>query len=160
MIFLLSSSLEKQGIPYRAAKQICIKGRQFQKGESFSSRASFQALAQCEAQQLEGINCLVVKSDDMLTIWREIPRHDVVLPAPGQSNRYAESNHPSKSRLVSEKSPDRNGNFFNRSPLSSPKSTQTITQTQAPIAIKTPKAKPAKHTTVDVQRLLDWIVDA
>jgi hypothetical protein len=150
VIFLLSSSLEKQGIPYRAAKQICIKGRMFQKGESFSSRASFQALAQCEAQQLEGINCLVVKSNDMLTIWREIPRHDIVLPTAGQS----ENHRPNR-----QKSIDREA-FFNRSPLSSPKSTQTITQIQAPIATKTPKAKPSKHTKVDVQRLLDWIVDA
>jgi hypothetical protein len=147
MIFLLSSSLEKQGIPYRAAKQICIKGRMFQKGESFSSRASFQALAQCEAQQLEGINCLVVKSDDMLTIWREIPRHDIVLPTAGQS----ENHKPSR-----QKSIDQDG-FFNRSPLSG--STQTLSKTQS-IATKTPKAKPVKHTTVDVQRLLNWIVDA
>jgi hypothetical protein len=150
VIFLLSSSLEKQGIPYRAAKQICIKGRMFQKGESFSSRASFQALAQCEAQQLEGVNCLVVKSDDMLTIWREIPRHDIVLPTAGQS----ENHKPNRQKSIDQDS------FFNRSPLSSPKSTRTITQTQAPIATKTPKAKPAKHTTLDVQRLLDWIVDA
>lgn len=147
MIFLLSSSLEKQGIPYRAAKQICIKGRVFQKGESFSSRASFQALAHCEAQQLEGINCLVVKSDDMLTIWREIPRHDVVLPSAGQSETQ---------KSIRQKSIDRDG-FFNRSPLSSPTVAQAV---KAPIATKTPKAKPAKHSTVDVQRLLDWIVDA
>lgn len=148
MIFLLSSSLEKQGIPYRAAKQICIKGRVFQKGESFSSRASFQALAQCEAQQLEGINCLVVKSDDMLTIWREIPRHDVVLPSAGQS----ENHKPGR-----QKSIDHDG-FFNRSPLSSPTSTQALSKT--PNKPKTPKAKSVKHSTVDVQRLLDWIVDA
>lgn len=158
MIFLLSSSLEKQGIPYRAAKQICIKGRQFQKGESFSSRASFQALAQCEAQQLEGINCLVVKSDDMLTIWREIPRHDVVLPAAGQSNRYAESKH----RAIQEKSPDRNGNFFNRSPLSQapriPGDRSRQTPSQSDYA-KTPKAKSNKHNNADVRRLLDWIAD-
>ncbi len=155
MIFLLSSSLEKQGIPYRAAKQICIKGRVFQKGESFSSRASFQALAQCEAQQLEGINCLVVKSDDMLTIWREIPRHDVVLPSAGQSENH---------KPLRQKSIDREG-FFNRSPLSSPTAPQTITTPRVydrpeVIPTKTPKAKPAKHSTVDVQRLLDWIVDA
>lgn len=150
VIFLLSSSLEKQGIPYRAAKQICIKGRVFQKGESFSSRASFQALAQCEAQQLEGINCLIVKSDDMLTIWREIPRHDIVLPRAGQSENQ---------KPVRQKSIDRDG-FFNRSPLSTPTSPQSVTQTQAPLPSKTPKAKPAKHSTVDVQRLLDWIVDA
>jgi hypothetical protein len=147
VIFLLSSSLEKQGIPYRAAKQICIKGRMFQKGESFSSRASFQALAQCEAQQLEGINCLVVKSNDMLTIWREIPRHDIVLPSPSQS----ENHKPSRQKSIDRET------FFNRSPLTG--STHPSTQTQ-PVASKTPKAKPVKHTTVDVQRLLDWIVDA
>jgi hypothetical protein len=147
VIFLLSSSLEKQGIPYRAAKQICIKGRMFQKGESFSSRASFQALAQCEAQQLEGINCLVVKSNDMLTIWREIPRHDVVLPTAEQSEKHK----PSRQKPIDRET------FFNRSPLSG--STQTLNKTQ-PVATKTPKAKPVKHTTVDVQRLLDWIVDA
>jgi hypothetical protein len=148
VIFLLSSSLEKQGIPYRAAKQICIKGRMFQKGESFSSRASFQALAQCEAQQLEGINCLVVKSNDMLTIWREIPRHDIVLPSAGQS----ENHKPSRQKPIDRET------FFNRSPLSG--STLTKTQPIAPMATKTPKAKPVKHTTVDVQRLLDLIVDA
>lgn len=152
MIFLLSSSLEKQGIPYRAAKQICIKGRQFQKGESFSSRASFQALAQCEAQQLEGINCLVVKSDDMLTIWREIPRHDVVLPAAGRSNPYAESNHPSKQKSLEPTSTDRDLGFFNRSPLSQ--------SPQAQASTKTPKGKSNKHNAMDVKRLLDWIVDA
>ncbi len=159
MIFLLSSSLEKQGIPYRAAKQICIKGRQFQKGESFSSRASFQALAHCEAQQLEGINCLVVKSHDMLTIWREIPRHDVVLPVAGQSNRYAESNHPSKHKSIEKISDDR---FFNRSPLShrrvslNPLETKVIAPQSNP---KTPKAKSNKHATGDVRRLLNWISD-
>jgi hypothetical protein len=149
VIFLLSSSLEKQGIPYRAAKQICIKGRMFQKGESFSSRASFQALAQCEAQQLEGINCLVVKSDDMLTIWREIPRHDVILPTAGQSENHKSSR---------QKSIDREA-FFNRSPLS--KAAHPLDQAHS-IATpnpKTPKAKPSKHTTVDVQRLLEWVVD-
>ncbi len=153
MIFLLSSSLEKQGIPYRAAKQISIKGRQFQKGESFSSRASFQALAHCEAQQLEGINCLVVKSDDMLTIWREIPRHNVVLPTTGQINRYSGSSHPSKHKGVQEKPNDRSNSFFNRSPLSQSVSAQSD-------GTKAPKAKSNKHSSVDVKRLLDWIVDA
>jgi hypothetical protein len=152
VIFLLSSSLEKQGIPYRAAKQICIKGRQFQKGESFSSRASFQALAHCEAQQLEGINCLVVKSDDMLTIWREIPRHEVVLPAAGQSNQYAESIHPGKHKSLEKTSADRDLGFFNRSPLSKAPQPQAST--------KTPKAKSNKHSPMDVQRLMDWIIDA
>jgi hypothetical protein len=161
VIFLLSSCLEKQGIPYRAAKQICIKGRQFQKGESFSSRASFQALAHCEAQQLEGINCLVVKSDDMLTIWREIPRHDIVLPAPGQSNQYAQSNRP---KFTSQKSANRE-NFFNRSPLSQAPQAMRSERSNHRVAsqadyAKTPKAKSNKHSTVDVQRLLDWIVDA
>jgi hypothetical protein len=147
VIFLLSSSLEKQRIPYRAAKQICIKGRMFQKGESFSSRASFQALGQCEAQQLEGINCLVVKSNDMLTIWREIPRHDVVLPTAGQS----ENHKPNR-----QKSIDRQA-FFNRSPLSS---APMVCDRPEIIAAKTPKAKPHKHAPIDIQRLLNLIVKA
>jgi hypothetical protein len=159
MIFLLSSSLEKQGIPYRAAKQICIKGRQFQKGESFSCRASFQALAQCEAQQLEGINCLVVKSDDMLTIWREIPRHDIVLPAAGQSNPYAEINRLNSSKPVpTQDGPDREG-FFNRSPLSQAVDRDRKKSGQSNFT-KTSKARPSKHSNVEVQRLMDWIVEA
>jgi hypothetical protein len=142
VIFLLSSSLEKQGIPYRAAKQICIKGRLFQKGESFSCRASFQALAQCEAQQLEGVNCLVVKSDDMLTIWREIPRHEVVLP----SGDHLEA------RKVLQETPQ--NEFFNRSPLSS---INTVTSHNF---TKNSKNKRTKHNTMDMQRLFDWVVNA
>ena len=105
MIFLLSSSLEQQGIPYRAAKQICIKGRSFQKGESFANHARHQALAQCETQQLNGINCLIVKSDDMVTIWREIPRHQVVM-----TTARVIRDLPVADRTIEE-------GFFNRSPF-------------------------------------------
>lgn len=145
VIFLLSSSLEQQGIPYRAAKQICIKGRVFQKGESFSHRASFQALAQCEAQQSEGINCLVVKSSDMLTIWREIPRHNIVLPSSQHSSQYSSQYSSHSAQRQNQKSIE-SETFFNRSPISSPERHPS----------KTAKAKPTKHDPRDIQRLLDW----
>ena len=143
MIFLLSSSLEQQGIPYRAAKQICIKGRSFQKGESFANHARHQALAQCEAQQLNGINCLIVKSDDMVTIWREIPRHQVVMTAARSIRDF-----PVADRIIEE------GGFFNRSPF--PEKSNHATRTKAK---HLSSSGPNEKRPTQVKRLLDWIVD-
>jgi predicted methyltransferase len=72
MMVLRATSLEKRGIPYRTAKRIQVRGRTFQKAESFSKRVYAVALAQCEQQQVEGTLCLLVETEDILTIWREV----------------------------------------------------------------------------------------
>jgi len=50
MMVLHASSLEKRGIHYRTSKQIQVRGRTFQKAESFSKRVYEVALAHCEQQ--------------------------------------------------------------------------------------------------------------
>ncbi len=82
---LRATSLEKRGIPYRTAKRIQVRGRTFQKAESFSKRVYAVALAQCEQQQVEGTLCLLVETEDILTIWREVS-----IPAPTFSSPYRE----------------------------------------------------------------------
>ena len=72
MIVLQAASLEKRGIHYRTAKHIQVRGRTFQKAESFSKRVHAVAVAQCEQQQVEGTLCLLVESENVLTIWREV----------------------------------------------------------------------------------------
>ncbi len=72
MMVLRATSLEKRGIPYRTAKRIQFRGRIFQKAESFSKRVYAVAVAQCEQQQVEGTLCLLVETEDILTIWREV----------------------------------------------------------------------------------------
>lgn len=74
MMVLHAASLEKRGIHYRTSKQIQVRGRTFQKAESFSKRVYAVAVAQCEQQQVEGTLCLLVESEDVLTIWREVKR--------------------------------------------------------------------------------------
>ncbi len=71
---LQAASLEKRGIYYRTSKQIQVRGRTFQKAESFSKRVYAVAIAQCEQQQVEGTLCLLVESEDVLTIWREVKK--------------------------------------------------------------------------------------
>ena len=72
MIVLQAASLEKRGIHYRTAKHIQVRGRTFQKAESFSKRVHAVAVAQCEQHQVEGTLCLLVESENVLTIWREV----------------------------------------------------------------------------------------
>lgn len=74
MMVLHASSLEKRGIHYRTSKQIQVRGRTFQKAESFSKRVYEVALAHCEQQQVEGTLCLLVESEAVLTIWREVKK--------------------------------------------------------------------------------------
>ena len=74
MMVLHAASLERRGIHYRTSKQIQVRGRTFQKAESFSKRVYAVALAQCEQQQVEGTLCLLVESEDVLTIWREVKK--------------------------------------------------------------------------------------
>ena len=50
IMVLHASSLEKRGIHYRTSKQIQVRGRTFQKAESFSKRVYEVALAHCEQQ--------------------------------------------------------------------------------------------------------------
>ena len=96
MMVLHASSLEKRGIHYRTSKQIQVRGRTFQKAESFSKRVYEVALAYCEQQQVEGTLCLLVESEDVLTIWREVKKTPPST-SPCQSqifNRSAYSKYP------------------------------------------------------------------
>ena len=72
MIVLQAASLEKRGIHYRTAKHIQVRGRTFQKAESFSKRVHAVAVAHCEQYQVEGTLCLQVEAENVLTIWREV----------------------------------------------------------------------------------------
>lgn len=93
MMVLHASSLEKRGIHYRTSKQIQVRGRTFQKAESFSKRVYAVAIAQCEQQQVEGTLCLLVESEDVLTIWREVKRSSAQF-SPYQSNVFNRSAYP------------------------------------------------------------------
>ncbi len=108
MMVLRAASLEKRGIPYRAAQRIQVRGRTFQKAESFSKRVYAAALAQCEQQQVEGILCLLVEADDVLTIWREVPITPIAIPArqtffnrspQSTKSNYAHAKKPISTRL-------------------------------------------------------------
>ena len=91
MVVLHAASLEKRGIHYRTSKQIQVRGRTFQKAESFSKRVYAVALAQCEQQQVEGTLCLLVESADVLTIWREVKK--TKRSSPNQSQMFNRSAH-------------------------------------------------------------------
>jgi hypothetical protein len=103
MMVLRAASLEKRGIPYRAAQRIQVRGRTFQKAESFSKRVYAAALAQCEQQQVEGILCLLVEADDVLTIWREVPIAPISIPA--QQTFFNRSPQPTKNNYAHSKKP-------------------------------------------------------
>ena len=91
MMVLHASSLEKRGIHYRTSKQIQVRGRTFQKAESFSKRVYAVAVAQCDQQQVEGTLCLLVESEDVLTIWREVKKTQ--RSSPHQSQMFSRSTY-------------------------------------------------------------------
>ena len=93
MMVLHAASLEKRGIYYRTSKQIQVRGRTFQKAESFSKRVYAVAIAQCEQQQVEGSLCLLVESEDVLTIWREVKRSEQCSPYQSQVFNRSDYQH-------------------------------------------------------------------
>ena len=88
MIVLQAASLEKRGIHYRTAKHIQVRGRTFQKAESFSKRVHAVAVAQCEQYQVEGTLCLLVESANVLTIWREVKMMPKNRSIPSSANAF------------------------------------------------------------------------
>ena len=105
MMVLRAASLEKRGIHYRTAQRIQVRGRTFQKAESFSKRVYAVAIAQCEQQQVEGLLCLLVESEDVLTIWREVqdlnPSHPYWVTS--RDNFLNRSPRPEKNNIASVK---------------------------------------------------------
>lgn len=71
MLSFTSEELEQFGIPYQKTSQFIFRNRLFSKGPSFSKAAREIAIALYKHYRATGTICLLVESEDYVTLCRQ-----------------------------------------------------------------------------------------
>ncbi|NER33621.1 MAG: hypothetical protein F6J93_06120 [Oscillatoria sp. SIO1A7] len=87
MLVLNVADLKSQGIDYQGKSQIVFYNTPFSKGRSFPKEEREKAIAICKKYLQIDIVCLIVESQNKLTLWREMKK-----PLPADNTAASSSN--------------------------------------------------------------------